>query len=123
MLRALSARSRQPPEDRTPDEDGACSQSERLERICPPAHTAIQIDLASARHGVDDLWQRLDGCGHRIELTTAVVRDENPRDAALGALVRILRRQDALERQRQRRDRAQPLYIGPGNRRAIRCVI
>ena len=55
------AAGREPPRDRSPDEDGPRSEGESADDVGAAADAAVDVHLARASHGLDDLWKTLGG--------------------------------------------------------------
>src|SRR5207249_10013250 len=111
------AAGREAPEDRTPDEHGARAERERLQDVRPAPDAAIDQDLDPTRDLVEHLGQGVEAGLRPVELAPAMVRDDDGGDTVLDRKMRVLGGHDALEDERKRADRAQPLERVPGEPR------
>ena len=66
--------------------------AERLDDVGAAPYAAVEVDLGAARRRLDDLRQGVEGRRDAVELSPAVVGDDDPRGAVLagerGVLVR-----------------------------------
>ena len=98
-----------PPLDRPTDEHGARAEGQRLEHVGAAADAAVEVDLArrppaSATTG-NDLGQRVERRDRAVHLSAAVVGDDHRVGPVLRREPRVVAADDALEHDRQRRER------------------
>ena len=67
------------PERRAAGEDRARAERERLHDVGAAADAAVEQHLDAAVDGLDHLRERVDRRRHAVELTPAVVRDDDRR--------------------------------------------
>src|SRR6516225_8826952 len=73
------------------------AEGERLENILPRADAAVHVYLDARSHRGDDRGQRADAGLGAIELTSAVVADDERIGAAVDGAARVVRILDPLE--------------------------
>src|SRR5207302_1433563 len=91
----------QPPKNGATNQHSTRAQGEGLQNVGATANTAIQIDLATTGHGLNDLWQRLDTRHSAIELAAPMIRDNDTRDAVFKRQQCVFCSQNALDQDRQ----------------------
>jgi hypothetical protein len=105
---------RQAPEDRAAKKDGASAKGQSLEDICPTAHAAIDVHFAATCNGLDHFGQGLHAGDDPVELTTAVVGDNNTGGSIFQSQEGIFRCENAFEQDGKLCDGAEPGEDLPG---------
>ena len=98
------------------DEDGAGAKGERRDDVRAAPHAAVEIDLCPSLDRLDDRLEGIDGRRHAVELASAVVGDDDRGRPVLDGQPRVVGREETLDHQRQRGQRAQPVDVRPGQR-------
>ena len=86
----------EPVQRRPADEHGASSERERHHDVGSAPNATVEVHLGAVADGVDDLGQRLERRDRAVELTTAVVRDDDAGGAVLAGEDRVLGGDEAL---------------------------
>ena len=80
---ARPAAGRQRPQDRAATRTPRAPSATRRHDVEPAPDSAVDPDLGPAADGGDDLLEHVRGRDDAIELTRAMVRDDDPRDPVL----------------------------------------
>ena len=78
------------------------------------AYSAVQQHFHATTDRVDDVRQRADRRDRGVELTAAVVRHDDAGHSVVDRAGGVVASYDALEEDRELRDRAQPIHVTPG---------
>src|SRR5690606_257599 len=81
------------------------------------ADATVDVNLAASIDGLHHLRQHLDGARRGVELTAAVVGDDDGGGAVLEGKTRIFAGHDALYDDRQASEGAEPVQVTPAQRR------
>ena len=111
---------RQSPEHGPADEDHLGAERQRLEHVSASPHAAVHEDGQPASQRLDHRLQRVHGGQTAVQLSAAVVGDDDAAGAVFGGQQGVLGSHDALDEHRQSRDAAQPAEVGPCQRRIIK---
>lgn len=97
-------------------EDSGRSQRKGLQCVRASADTSVQEHGHFAGGGLHDLLQSRDGGGYVVELSGAVVRDDDPGAAALDGQLGVLGGDHTLDEDGHAGDGLQPLDVLPAQR-------
>src|SRR5215468_1620273 len=75
----------------TTDKDRVRAIGKRFKHICATSDATIHQDRYAAGDPVDHLWKRINGGGHRIQVTTTMVGHDDARSSRLDGLIGIVR--------------------------------
>jgi hypothetical protein len=73
----------EPPQRRPACEHPLRTERERLDDVRSAPNPAVHEHDEAIARGLDDLWERVERRSHPIELTTAVIRDDDSVDTGL----------------------------------------
>ena len=107
------------PQVRSPDQHGVRSETQRPQDVTAAANAAVDHH----GRGCDGRGELLDHRGrrhHAVELTAAVIRDDHAGCAVVDRGPRVVRSEQALHEDRQRRERGDALDRRPRDRRVER---
>ena len=118
---------RETPERRAAGENGAGAERQCLDHVGAAADAAVDVDLDPAVDGLDDLGQERGGRRDGVELTAAVIRDDDRVGAVLDCEQRVLAGLDPLQDERERGERraarrGRPRSATDRSRRAARAA-
>ena len=109
---------REPPESRTTHEHGPGTERERTHDVRPPSNSPVHQDFDPARNRIDHFFENVGGWGDPVELTTAVVRNDDGCGAMIAGEKRVFRREKPLDDHGEPSRRTEMLEVGPGHARA-----
>src|SRR6185437_15143941 len=97
VANAFLAGGRKAPDRRAPDENGLGAEGESLDRVGTAPDAAVEEHLDASVRRLRHLRQRVECCRRAVELSSAVVRDDDSGGAVLDRELGVLACEDTLE--------------------------